>query len=100
MPSSNKRFSAVITALGMYVPDKILDNAFFEKIVDTNDEWIRTRTGIKERRMLEHGATSDLATRAARDLIKTHHINPDEIDEIIVATICFSLQRPAWFRII
>jgi 3-oxoacyl-[acyl-carrier-protein] synthase-3 len=95
MPSSKKRFSAVITALGMYVPDKILDNAFFEKIVDTNDEWIRTRTGIKERRMLEHGATSDLATRAARDLIKTHHINPDEIDAIIVATITPDMFFPA-----
>ncbi len=95
MSSNKKRFSAVITALGMYVPDKILDNAYFEKIVDTNDEWIRTRTGIKERRMLEHGATSDLATRATQDLIKTHNINPDEIDAVIVATITPDMFFPA-----
>ena len=95
MSSNKKRFSAVITALGMYVPDKILDNAYFEKIVDTNDEWIRTRTGIKERRMLEKGATSDLATRAAQDLIKTHNINPDEIDAVIVATITPDMFFPA-----
>ncbi len=96
MPSNNKkRFSAVITALGMYVPEKILDNAYFEKIVDTNDEWIRTRTGIKERRMLENGATSDLATRAAQDLLKTHNISPDEIDVIIVATISPDMFFPA-----
>jgi len=95
MSSNKKRLSAVITALGMYVPDKILDNAYFEKIVDTNDEWIRTRTGIKERRMLEQGATSDLATRAAQDLIKTHNINPDEIDAVIVATITPDMFFPA-----
>jgi len=42
-----KKYNAVITAIGMYVPEKIMDNAYFEKIVDTTDEWIRTRTGIK-----------------------------------------------------
>ena len=54
----------------MYVPDKVFDNAYFEKIVETNDEWIRTRTGIMERRILENGATSDLATNAALDLLE------------------------------
>ena len=93
--NNKKKFSAVITGLGMYVPDKILDNAYFEKIVDTNDEWIRTRTGIKERRMLENGATSDLATRAAQDLLSTHNISPDEIDVIIVATISPDMFFPA-----
>ena len=82
-----KNYSAVITAVGMYVPDKILDNAYFESIVDTNDEWIRTRTGIKERRLLEKGATSDLATQAANDLLEQHNVNPEEIDVIIVATV-------------
>ena len=62
---NKKKLHAAITAVGMYVPEKILDNAYFEKIVDTSDEWIRTRTGIQERRMLENGATSDLATGAA-----------------------------------
>ncbi len=93
--NNKKKFSAVITALGMYVPDKILDNAYFEKIVDTNDEWIRTRTGIKERRVLENGATSELATRAAQDLLTTHNISPDEIDVIIVATISPDMFFPA-----
>ena len=93
--NNKKKYSAVITALGMYVPNKILDNAYFEKIVDTTDEWIRTRTGIIERRMLENGATSDLATRAAQDLLKTHNISPDEIDVIIVATISPDMFFPA-----
>ena len=90
-----KNYSAVITAVGMYVPDKILDNAYFESIVDTNDEWIRTRTGIKERRLLEYGATSDLATHAANDLLEQHNVNPEEIDVIIVATVTPDMLFPA-----
>jgi 3-oxoacyl-[acyl-carrier-protein] synthase-3 len=79
----------------MYVPDKILDNAYFEKIVDTTDEWIRTRTGIKERRLLEHGATSDLAAGAAEDLLNTHNIKAEDIDVIIVATVTPDMFFPA-----
>ncbi|RPI73600.1 MAG: ketoacyl-ACP synthase III [Ignavibacteriales bacterium] len=90
-----KKFNATVTALGMYVPDKILDNAYFEKIVDTTDEWIRTRTGIKERRLLENGATSDLAARAADDLLKTHNIKAEDIDVIIVATVTPDMFFPA-----
>jgi 3-oxoacyl-[acyl-carrier-protein] synthase-3 len=90
-----KNYSAVITAVGMYVPDKILDNAYFESIVDTNDEWIRTRTGIKERRLLENGATSDLATHAANDLLEQHNVNSEEIDVIIVATVTPDMLFPA-----
>jgi len=90
-----KKYSAIITAVGMYVPDKILDNAYFESIVDTNDEWIRTRTGIKERRILENGATSDLATLAAKDLMEQHNVNPEEIDVIIVGTVTPDMLFPA-----
>jgi 3-oxoacyl-[acyl-carrier-protein] synthase-3 len=90
-----KKYNAVITALGMYVPDKIMDNAYFEKIVDTTDEWIRTRTGIKERRLLEQGATSDLAAMAAEDLLKTYSINPEDIDVIIIATVTPDMFFPA-----
>jgi 3-oxoacyl-[acyl-carrier-protein] synthase-3 len=90
-----RKINATITALGMYVPEKIMDNAYFEKIVDTTDEWIRTRTGIQERRLLEKGATSDLAINAANDLIKTHNINPEEIDVIIVATVTPDMFFPA-----
>lgn len=90
-----RKYNAMITGVGMYVPDKVLDNAFFEKIVETNSEWIITRTGIKERRIIENGATSDLAYLAAEDLIKTHNINRDEIDVIIVATVTPDMFFPA-----
>lgn len=93
--SRESKYSAIITALGMYFPDKVYDNAYFEKIVETKSEWIETRTGIKERRILENGATSDLATGAALDLIKTHKINPDEIDCIIVSTVTPDMLFPA-----
>lgn len=86
---------ATITAVGMYVPEKVLDNKYFESIVDTNEEWILTRTGIRERRILENGATSNLATAAAEDLIEKHNVNPEEIDAIIVATITPDMFFPA-----
>jgi 3-oxoacyl-[acyl-carrier-protein] synthase III len=93
--ANNSKYNAVITGLGMYVPDKVLDNAYFEKLVDTTDEWIRTRTGIVERRILENGATSDLATKAALDLLKTTKVSPEEIDVIIVATVTPDMFFPA-----
>lgn len=91
----DKKINAEITGVGMYVPDKIYDNAYFEKIVDTSDEWIRTRTGIRERRILENGATSLLATKAAEDLLKSKNISPEEIDVIIVATVTPDMFFPA-----
>jgi len=90
-----KKYNAIITALGMYFPDKVLDNKYFESIVDTSDEWIVSRTGIKERRILENGATSDLATGAAKDLMEKHKIKADEIDCIIVATVTPDMLFPA-----
>ena len=91
----DRKFNAVVTGVGMYVPEKIMDNAFFEKIVDTNDEWIRSRTGIRERRLLENGATSDLATKAAEDLLKSKNMTADEVDVIIVATVTPDMFFPA-----
>jgi 3-oxoacyl-[acyl-carrier-protein] synthase III len=93
--TERRKYNAAITAVGMYVPEKIYDNAYFEKIVDTTDEWITTRTGIKERRILENGATSLLATKAAEDLMTTHNISPEEIDVIIVATVTPDMLFPA-----
>lgn len=90
-----RKFNAILTGVGMYVPDKVFDNKYFEKIVDTNDEWIRTRTGIRERRILENGATSDLATLAAKDLFEKHNVNPNEIEVIIVATVTPDMFFPA-----
>ena len=94
MEKNGKR-RAIVTGVGMYAPEKILDNAFFEKIVDTNDEWIRSRTGIIERRILENGATSDLATKAAEDLLKSINMSAEEIDAIIVATVTPDMFFPA-----
>jgi 3-oxoacyl-[acyl-carrier-protein] synthase-3 len=92
---TEKKYNAKITGVGMYVPDKVLDNKYFESIVETNDEWIRTRTGISERRILEQGATSDLAALAAIDLFEKHNVNPKEIDAIIVATVTPDMFFPA-----
>ncbi|PKL89115.1 MAG: 3-oxoacyl-ACP synthase [Ignavibacteriae bacterium HGW-Ignavibacteriae-2] len=90
-----KKINAAITGVGMYVPDKVLDNKYFESIVDTNDEWIMTRTGIKERRILEQGATSDLAAGAIKNLLETTGTDPEEIDLIIVATVTPDMFFPA-----
>jgi len=90
-----KKCNAMITGVGMYTPDKIYDNKYFESIVETNDEWIKTRTGISERRILENGATSDLAANAAFDLFEKHNVNPEDIDAIIVATVTPDMFFPA-----
>lgn len=80
---------AAITAVGGYVPDTILSNEDLEKMVDTNDAWITSRTGIKERRIVKdpNKATSFLAIEAAQDLISNHQIDPSSIDLVIVATV-------------
>ncbi|WP_034042487.1 beta-ketoacyl-ACP synthase III [Wocania ichthyoenteri] len=80
--------SAAITAVGAYVPEYVLTNQILETMVDTNDEWITTRTGIKERRILkgEGKGTSFLAINAAKDLIKKRGIDPKDIELVIVAT--------------
>ncbi|WP_316635785.1 beta-ketoacyl-ACP synthase III [uncultured Flavobacterium sp.] len=80
--------TAAITAVGAYVPDFVLSNKVLETMVDTNDEWITTRTGIKERRILKDAdkGTSFLAIKAAQDLIAKANIDPLEIDMVIMAT--------------
>tara|TARA_R110002050_G_scaffold16719_1_gene50482 strand:+ start:132544 stop:133542 length:999 start_codon:yes stop_codon:yes gene_type:complete len=82
------KLSAAITAVGAYVPEFIMTNKMLEDLVDTNDEWITTRTGIKERRILkkEGAGTSYMAIKAAEDLIKKRQIDPKEIDLILVGT--------------
>lgn len=83
----NTRINAAITAVGGYVPDTVLNNAKLEKMVDTSDEWITSRTGIKERRILEAGkATSDMAAMAIKNLLNNTGVNPDEIEVLIIAT--------------
>ncbi len=80
--------TAAITAVGGYVPDYVLTNQILETMVDTNDEWITTRTGIKERRILKDKdkGTSYLAIQAAKDLLSKSNTNPEDIDMVILAT--------------
>jgi 3-oxoacyl-[acyl-carrier-protein] synthase-3 len=82
------KITAAITAVGAYVPDFVLTNQLLETMVDTNDEWITSRTGIKERRILkeENQGTSFLAIKAAEDLLKKSGTNPAEIDLVLVAS--------------
>jgi len=82
------KITAAITAVGAYVPDFVLTNELLETMVDTNDEWITSRTGIKERRILkeENQGTSFLAIKAAEDLLKKSGTNPADIDVVLVAT--------------
>lgn len=82
------KMTAAITAVGAYVPDFVLSNQVLETMVDTNDEWITSRTGIKERRMLkeEGQGTSFMAIRAALNLFEKSGVDPKEIDLVIMAT--------------
>mgnify|MGYP005809526689 FL=1 len=82
------KITAAITAVGAYVPEYVLTNEILETMVETNDEWITTRTGIKERRILKDPdkGTSFLGIKAAEDLINKSGIDPSEIDMVIMAT--------------
>ena len=83
-----RTISAAITAVGSYLPDFVLTNEILETMVDTNDEWITSRTGIKERRILKDPdkGTSYMAIKAAQQLLEKANIDPKEIDMVIVAT--------------
>jgi len=91
------RISAAITAVGKYVPDYVLTNQILETMVDTNDEWITARTGIKERRILKekNKGTSFLAINAANDLLSKINLDPKEIELVIVATATPDMQAAA-----
>jgi 3-oxoacyl-[acyl-carrier-protein] synthase-3 len=96
------KITAAITAVGGYVPPKILSNADLEKMVDTTDEWIRTRTGILERHILDEPgkATSDLAVGAILPMLAKKGIDPTEIDLIICGTVTGDYVFPATANII
>ncbi|MDT8976800.1 MULTISPECIES: beta-ketoacyl-ACP synthase III [Paenibacillus] len=88
--------SVGIIGTGKYVPERVLTNADMEKMVDTNDEWIVSRTGIKERRIAaEHEATSDLAFYAAEKALQAAGISAEELDLIVVATVTPDMSFPA-----
>ncbi len=86
----------IIAGTGSYVPDRVLTNSELEKMVDTSDEWIVTRTGIKERRIVdEETAASDLALKAAERALEAAETSPAEIDLIVVATVTPDMAFPA-----
>src|SRR5580692_12043710 len=87
---------AKISAIGTYVPPRLLTNADLEKMVETNDQWIQERTGIRERHIVEKGvATSDLAVEAAKLCLAKRGISADEVEVIIVATVTPDMLFPA-----
>ena len=87
---------AKITGLGTYVPPKVMTNRDFEKIVETSDEWITTRTGIRERHIVEKGvATSDLAAEAAKKALAERGIQASDIEAIVVATVTPDMLFPS-----
>ena len=96
------KINAVITGVGGYVPDYILNNEELSRMVDTNDEWITTRVGIKERRILtEEGlGTSYLARKAAKQLIQKTGVDPDTIDALIVTTTTPDYKFPSTASIV
>src|SRR6202030_3167935 len=90
------RLAAKITGVAGYVPPKVMTNADLEKIVETNDEWIVTRTGIRERHVVEKGtATSHMATEAARAVLAQTKTDPAEIDLIVLASVTPDMFFPA-----
>src|SRR5947209_13203294 len=96
------RLTAAITSVGGYVPEYRLTNQELETMVETNDEWIRSRTGIRERRILkEQGkASSDLAIPAIQEILTKKNLDPLEIDCIIVGTVTPDMVFPSTANII
>jgi 3-oxoacyl-[acyl-carrier-protein] synthase-3 len=96
MTHSPANARAAITAVGRYVPDRVVTNKDLEKIVNTSDEWIRTRTGIVERRYVEPGTpTSELAARAARACLDSRGVDPADVDLIVVGTVTPDMLFPS-----
>lgn len=81
------KITAAITGVEGYVPEHVLSNEDLTKIVDTSDEWITTRTGIKERRIMKDGASSDMAAEAVKSLLKKKNIDPLEIELVVLASV-------------
>ena len=97
-----EKINAAITAVGAFVPEFRLTNKILETMVDTNDEWIKTRTGIDERRILkgEGLASSDMGVEAVKDLLNKRGISPEEIECVICATVTPDMSFPATANII
>src|SRR3954464_980748 len=96
------KIRAAITGVGGYVPDYVLTNKELETMVDTNDEWITSRTGVKERRILkgENQGVSVLGIEAVKDMLRKTKIDPKEIDVLIFATVTADMTFPATANIV
>jgi 3-oxoacyl-[acyl-carrier-protein] synthase-3 len=95
-PPRTKKPRARITSLGRFVPERVLTNADLEKFVDTSDEWIRTRTGIERRHIVEPGTpTSAICVPAALDALERRGIAASELDLIVVGTVTPDMVFPA-----
>jgi 3-oxoacyl-[acyl-carrier-protein] synthase-3 len=94
---TNQYVSAKMAGIGSYVPETILTNAYFEKIVDTSDEWIVSRTGIKERHVVGDSgeATSDMSIKASRRALADAGVSPEELDMIIIGTVTPDMKTPS-----
>lgn len=95
-----KKITAAITGVHGYLPDNVMTNEDLAKIVDTTDEWITTRTGIKERRIQKDGASSDMAAEAVIQLLAKKGIDPLEIELLIVATVTADYHFPSTANIV
>ncbi len=97
-----QKITAAITAVGAFLPEDKLTNTDLEKMVDTNDEWIRTRTGVSERRILkgEGLGTSDMGAPAVLQICEKRGISPEEIDCIICVPVIRRLHRPCLLRLL
>jgi len=95
------KITAAITGVQGYVPERVMTNHDLEKIIDTSDEWITSRTGIKQRHVLEDGeATSDIGVRAINKLLEKKNIDPNEIDLVICATVTPDYPFPSTANVI
>lgn len=92
--------TAAITGVQGYIPPHILSNDDLSKIVDTSDEWITTRTGIKERRIMKDGASSDMCVEAVNGLLEKTNTNPEEIDLVLVATVTPDYPFPSTSNVV
>jgi len=89
------KITAAITGVQGYVPEFVLDNEKLSKIVDTNDEWITSRTGIKERRIMKNGASSDMATEAVKGLLEKTGTKAEDVDLVVVGTVTGDFPFPS-----
>lgn len=94
------KISAAITGVQGYLPDHILSNDDLSKMVDTSDEWITTRTGIKERRIMKDGASSDMCVEAVKGLLEKTNTNPDDVELVILATVTPDYPFPSTSNVV